>query len=391
MAQKTVANLNDSVTAILQGLNLNNVTNLFTAYERTARQLAQNLSLPTARGRSNITLYDGVTNYTCPTDIFGSNIIDLAPQGVTRHPNDFVYKKGTMDFDRTKDYLWNGSEVAFDSLNGVDILRIVSTYPSPRLEIDPMTATTGWTAAGSASGLTLDENIFYQESASLRFNLTGASAGTLTKTTSSVDFTKYVGTGVGFLAIRTPSATDLISITLKLGSSASDYYEVTSTTGFNGAFATGDWILVPFDFSTATTTGTPSLTVFDYTQITVTHSASMTSFYVGDLWVSLPSPATLIYETASIFKTPAGVISGTISTSSDTIILSDAAYAIYEQECAKTVAKQQGGRMSQGPVQTINEDLYGERGNPNKPGLYAQYRADNPTQKLSQVGNWYDE
>lgn len=393
MAQKTVANLNDSVSGLLQGLNLNNVHNLFGAYERTARNLAQNISIPTARGRSNMTIYDGVLDYICPTDIYGSNIIDFAPQGVVRHSNDFVYKKNTMDFDRLKGYLWNGTEVAFDSLNGVDIIRIVSTYPSPKIEIDPMTATTGWTAAGSASGLTLDENIFYQESASLRFNLTGASAGTLTKSTSSVDFTKYVGSGVGFLAIRTPSATDLTSITLRLGSDSTNYYEVIATTAFLGAFSTGDWILVPFDFATATTTGTPVVTLIDYTQIIVTHSASMTSFYVGDLWVSLPSPATLIYETASIFKNATtSAISGSINTSADTIILSDAAYAIYEQECAKAVTKQQGGRLaSQGAIQNINEELYGERGNPNKPGLYALYRSDNPTQKLAQVGNWYDE
>lgn len=392
MAQKTVANLNDSVSGILQGLNLNNVRNLFGAYERTARNLAQNISIPTAKGKQSITLYDGVYDYSCPTDIFGSNILDLAPQGVVRHSNDFVYKKNPVDFDRLKDYLWNGSEVSFDSKSGVDIIRIVSVYPSPKIEIDPMTATTGWTASGSASNLTLDENIFYRESASLRFDLTGSSTGILTKSTSSVDFTKYVGSGVGFLAIRTPSATDLTSVTLRLGSDASNYYEVTSTSAFLGAFSTGDWILIPFDFSTATTTGTPTVTAIDYSQVRVNHTASMTSFYVGDLWVSLPKPATLSYETASIFKDVSGNISGTISTNADTIILSDAAFAIYEQECAKAVAKQQGGRLAgQGAIQNINEELYGERGNPNKPGLYAQYRSDNPSQKLAQVGNWYDE
>ncbi len=393
MAQKTVANLNDSVSGILQGLNLNNVKNLFIAYERTARQLAQNLSLPTARGRNNITLYDGVIDYVCPTDMFGTNIIDLAPQGVTRHANDFVYKKPSMQFDRQKDYLWNGTQVTFDSLNGVDILRIVSTYPTKKIVVDPMTDNFGWTVAGSASSLTLDQNIFYQESASLRFNLTGASTGTLTKSISAIDFTNYVGSGVGFLAARTPSATSLTSITLRLGNDASNYYEVTATNAFLGAFSTGDWILIPFDFATATTVGSPTTTALDNTQVRVNHSASMTSFYVGGLWVSLPSPSTLIYETASIFKNPiTSVVSPNINNENDILLLSDSAYAIYEQESAKAIAKQQGGRLaSQGVIQNINEDLYGEPGNPNKPGLYAQYRADNPTQKISEISNWYDE
>lgn len=390
MAQKTVANLNDSVSGILQGLNLNNVRNLFTAYERGARELVQNLSISTARGRNNLTIYDGVFDYVCPTDIYGTNILDVAQQGNTRAPSDYLYKVGSQDFDRTKGFISNGTSVTFDSLNGADIIRMVSARPLPRIEIDPMTDNAGWVASGSASGLTLDENIFYQESASLRFNLTGASTGILTKTTPSVDFTTYVGVAVGFLAIRTPSSTDLTSITIRIGSGASDYYEVTATTGFLGAFRTGDWLLIAFDLAGATTTGTPTVTAIDYTEVRVNHSASMSNFYVGGLWFSLPYPVTVIYETASIFKTPAGVISGTISTSADTIILNDGAFAIYEQECAKIIAKQQGGRISDGSVGTINETLYGERGNPNKPGLYNLYRSDNPTQKQAQVGNYYN-
>lgn len=388
--QKTVANLNDSVSGILQGLNLNNVTNLFTAYERTSRILAQKIYIPTSKGRTSLTLYDGILNYSCPTDIFGSNILDLAPQGVDRNVNDFVYKQGSQDFDLNKGLLGNGSQVSFDSLNGVDIIRIDSTNPLAKIELDPLTATTGWTAAGSASGLALDENIFYHGSGSLRFTLTGASVGTLTKATSSVDLTSYAGVGVVFLAFRTPSATDLTSIAVRIGSSSTNYYEVSNTTGFLGAWTTGDWMIVALDLATATTTGTPVITAMDYSQIRITHGVTLTNFYVGDLWISLPFPSTLTYETASIFKVSGGSASPSISTSADTIILNDAAYAVYEQECAKTIAMQQGGTLASPVIQTINEELYGQRNNPERPGLYALYRADNPEQKLAQVGNWYD-
>ncbi len=394
MAQKSVANLKDSVSGILQGLNLNNVKNLFTAFERTARQLAQNISIPTAMGRQSITLYDGVFDYLAPTDIFGSNVVDMQQQGISRFSDDYVYKQYISDFDRTKSWLTNGTQITFEARKGTDIIRIVSTRPTPKIELDPFTATTGWTVSGSASGLALDQTVYYQLPGSLRFTCTGSSTGILTKAIPLNDLTSYVGVGVVFLAIRIPSAnsaTDLTSITVRLGSDSTNYYEASSTTGFLGAWTVGEFLLVAIDLSTATTTGTPTVTAIDYAQIRIAHTATMTNFYIGDFWIALPSPNTLIYETAAIFKASGSNPSQTISTVSDTVILSDSAYAIYEQECAKAVAKQQGGRLSSGVINNINEDLYGERGNPNKPGLYAQYRATDPSQSMQMVGNYYDD
>lgn len=341
-----------------------------------------------------MTLYDGVFDYAAASDIFGSNVVDLQQQGVTRDLTDYLYKSGISDFDRTKNYLSNGSKVTFESRSGTDIMRVVSTRPIPKIELDPMTATTGWTAAGSASSLTLDQNIFYQFPASLRFTLTGSSTGTLTKAISSVDLTDYLSVGVVFLAIRIPSSqtlANLTSISVKIGSSASAYYSVSATSGFLGAFVLGDWLLVSFDLSGATTTGSPTITAIDYAQISIAHTGTITNFYVGDLWIALPYPVTLIYETASVFKASGANSSQSITTVSDTILMSDSAYAIYELECAKTVAKQQRGTLSSGIIQSINEELYGEKGNPEKPGAYAQYRSNNPSQTVVQIGNWYDD
>lgn len=397
MAQKTVANLKDSVSGILQGLNLNNVKNLFGAFERTARQLAQKISIITAMGRSNFTLYDGVFDYLSPSDIFGTNIVDLQSQGITRNLNDELYKVGISDFDREKNWLPNGTQVTFEARKGTDIIRVVSTIPTSKIELDSFTATTGWVAAGSASGLTLDGTVFYQQPGSLRFLLTGASTGTLTKTIPRQDLTSYVGVGVVFLAIRIPSTetlANLTSISVKIGSSSSAYYSVTSITGFIGAWTLGEWLLVALDLARATTTGSPTVNNITYAQISIATTGTITNFYIGDFWISLPSPVTLIYETAAIFKASSQNPSSTIVTVADTIILSDSAFAIYEQECALAVAKQQGGTLASTVVATINQDLHGVRaprtGAMIQVGLYDLYRADNPSQKQSQVGNWYD-
>lgn len=394
---KSVANLKDSVSAILQGLNLNNVKNLFTAFERTARQVAQKISIPDAMGRYNLSLYDGVINYLSPSDIFGSSLLDIQPQGVSRNENDYVYKAYISDFDRTKAFLPNGTEVTFEWSKGVPIARIVSTRPISRIELDPMTATTGWTAGGSASGITLDSTVFYQEPGALRFLLTGASTGTLTKTISRQDLTSYVGVGVGFLAIYIPPSqtlANLTSITLKIGTDASNYYTVTATAGMLGAFVLGEWLLVPFDLATATTVGTPTVNNIVYTQISIVTAGTITNFYVGDLWISLPSPHTLIYQTASIFQVSGQNPSSSINTVADNIILNDNVYAIYELECAVTIAQQQGGDLASGVIKGLNEQLNGIRGYRGvliQPGLIDLYRADNPSQMIRTVGNYYDD
>lgn len=394
--QHSIANLKDSVSGILQGLNLDNVTNLHTAFERTARQLAQKISIPTAMGRSSLVLYDGVIDYPAEDDLFGSNIVDIQQQGVSRNPNDYVYKANISDFDRTKNWLPNGTQITFESRKGTDIMRLVSVLPTPKIELDPFTATTGWTASGIASGVTLDSTVFYQNPGSLRFLLTGAGTGTLTKTISRQDLTNYAGVGVVFLAIRIPSTNtlaNLTSINVKLGSSASAYYSVTSTTGFIGAWTLGEWLLVALDLASATTTGTPTVTNITYAQINIVTAGTITNFYIGDLWIALPTPTTVIYETASIFMASGANPSQSITTVDDTIMLSDPAYVIYEHECAYAVAFQQGGSLSSLVLATISVILNGQtsrNGMKVQSGLYDLYRSDNPSQKLIQVGSYYE-
>lgn len=384
----SVANLKDSLSGMLQGLSMNNVKNLNIALERTARQVCNKLDIPEATGRQNLTLYSGVIDYPAPTDIFGSAIVDIQPQGMTRNITDYVYKRPLEQFDRQKSYVSNGYEMTFEYRKGVAIERIVSTRPVPKIELDPMTDDTGWTAAGSASSLVDDETVYWQTPASLRFTLTGASTGTLTKAIQSQDLTDYIGVGVVFLAFRTPSSSDLTSIAIRLGSDSTNYYSVSNTTGFLGAWIANEWTLIALDLSGASTTGTPTVTAIDYAQVRVTHGATITNFYTGGLWISLPSPHTVIYQTNAIFQASGANPSQSIGTAADTVLLNDSAYAIYEIECAIEIAGQQGGTLANGVIQTLREKL---NGSDKGVGLYAMYRADNPSQQLSVIGSYYDD
>lgn len=384
----TVANLKDGVSGILTGLNLSNVTNLYGAFERAARTLVQKADIPEATGFQSYTLYDHVFDYAAPSTIFGGTIIDFRPQAIDRTNWDYVYKKGIEPFDRTKLLLPNGVQLTFEPRNGTGIMRVVSTRVTGRAVLDPMTDTSGWAAAGSASGLTTDSTDYYEGGNSLRFTLTGASTGTLTKTISAGDISDYQGVGVVFLALEIPStasaATLLSSVAVRLGSSDSAYTEVTATTGYLGTWTLGQWLLVALDLSTGTDTGIPDYTNIDYLQVRLAHSATITNFRVGGIWVSLPTPYTLIFGSSALFlPTGSTTTALTISADSDSIILNDAAYLLYTWECAKEVAIQQGGSLASGQVQMINSRLENE--------IYPMYKADNPSQEIRTTANYYDD
>jgi hypothetical protein len=394
MALKTVENLRDSVAGLLSGVDLNNVDDVNGCFERAASTLAQKADVPEMSGIQNITLYSGVFDYACDERIFGTAINDIRPQGISRNPGDFVSKIDQEDFDRTKNYYYpSGTRSTFQYENGQPIIRIVAPFPKQQVILDPMNATTGWTASGSASALTADYTAFYQSPASLRFTLTGSSTGILTKTlTNPLNLSSYEDVGVAFLAIDIPegsTATNLTNIALRLGSDSTNYDSVTETEGFLGAWVSGNWLLVAFDFSSATSTGTPNWAALDYIQVRLAHTGTFTNFRLGGLWLSLPSPAQILYQSAAIFLA-VGSTSPTvaITANTDTIILTDPAYNIYLQECALSVLQNTGASASDATSIKINQILDGN-GNTDI-GLYARYRGDNPSQEIRQTGAWYD-
>ena len=393
---KTVSNLKDSVAGLLSGLDLQNVDSLYKAFERAARVFTQKAKIPETQGTQNIMLYDGVTDYLINQSIFGSTLLDIRPQGISRDAHDFVFKKFGDDFDRNKQLKSSGTMACFDYSAGIPIIRIVSNTLAPKIILDTMSSTTGWVASGSASSLTSDSSIYYQKPASLRFTLTGSSTGVLTKTlTTGIDLTSYQGMGVAFLAIEIPTgatATNLTNIELRLGSDSSNYYTVTQTSGFLGSWISGQWLLVAFDLSVSTTTGSPIVTAINYLQTRIAHTGTFTNFRLGGLWISLPSQSQIIYGSAGFFKVGNTVLQ-TITTDNDSIILSDPAYAIYEYECALAILQQTGGGASDSTMASFNSILNGLRarnGMVVQMGLYDLYRAENPSAELRTSGTWYE-
>lgn len=381
----TVGNLKDSVAGLLTGVNLDSVTGANQAIERAARKLVQKADVPEASDVENITLYDGVYDYPMDTNIFGEAIIDVRPQGESRSQLDTVVKRPVSLFDREKHTLPSGYAISMAYDKGTPIIRIASPKPKSRVTVDSMQQTTGWTAAGTAASLVQDDTVYYEQPASLRFSLAGSGTGTLTKAINSINISSYEDVGVGFLAMRIPdgaTVSDLTSVAIRIGSSASDYNEVSNTTGFVKAWVAGDWLLTAFDFSGASETGTPDWENIDYAQVRFAHTGAFTNFRVGGLWLALPSPHEVLFQTAAIFLA-SSALNKTITDDDDQIILNDAAYLLFEHEAALQIAVQGRATESAANMRAI---LYGGE---DQVGLYNQYRADNPSQELRTVGYYH--
>lgn len=387
----TVGQLKDSVAGLLTGTNLNNVQSLDEAIERAARTLVQQANVPEASGRQIYNIYNGVYDYLAPDTIFGGAITDFRIQGNSRNPyTGYAYKKPIALFDRTKAIIPNGVSVTFEYNKGTPMVRVSETRAQTRAIFDTMSAKTGWAVGGSASGLALDANVYYESPGSLRFNLTGASSGYIEKTiVPDIDASDYRGVGMVFLAVRTPDVTDLTNIILHIGSDSSNYDSVTATEAFLGAFQVDDWFLVAFDLSTAISTGTPDYSNLDYARLTFTHAASITNIRVGELFLGLSTPYEMLFQSPAIFMAAGQNPSKTITNDDDSIILNDAAYTIFEYEAAITILIQGGGGITAGLGQTYNQILHGNGST--DIGLYARYRADNPSEELRTIGNWYND
>lgn len=392
MARKTVENLRESVAAILTGIDLDVVEDLYGSFERAVATMIQKADVPETMIRQPIMLYSGVNYYTPDPRMFGTGVIDIRPQAINTWGGQ-VYKRPISDFNQLTRRLPYGYTVTFEYKDGDPVMGILQGKTIPQTNIDSMTALTGWAVGGNASGLVLDNTVYYQSPASLRFNLASAGTqGTLIKTlTNALNLTSYLGVGVNFLAAYFPNADLINSVELRLGSSATNYYSVVVTEGFLGAFISDEFQLIAFDLADATTVGSPNIAAINYVEVITNYTTGtqLNNVRYGGLFISLPSPQQILFYSAAAFRSgDSGPFSTTITNDEDEIIFRDAAYNIYVQEAAREVAKNEGADVGSAMIAEI--DLVLEGGG-NKVGLYDQYRGDNPSEELRQVGNWYEE
>lgn len=389
-----VSDLRQSIRGILTGLNTNNVVDWNGKLQRVATTILMKGDIPEMSDRYALDLYDGVFDYVSPPNLFGSLVQDVRPQGVSRNRFDIPYKKPLMDFDLMKQRLNNGVLLTFEQRGVQQVMRLAQTRATPRVDLGSVAVLGTWVAGGAAQSLALDQTVFYQSPAAIRLNLNSAPGGGLgyaETTINSANLSAYQGVGVVFVAIRLPdanAASSVSSIGVHVGNNNANYWDVSATQGFLGAWTYGDFLIVALDLANASTTGSVTNTAITYLRVyfNYTSATPINNVYIGGVWVSLPTPYEIPFETTALFC-PSGSTTRqkTTTTDSDVIILGDAGYQLYAYEVAREIAFGKGGSIASGLISGIDLVL---EGNASKIGLYTKFRQDNPAQTLRNVGSW---
>lgn len=242
---------------------------------RAVREVISDVDLRSTKRKTYLSpvLNENQFDYQAPADLKELGLIDV------RRLKDRIAEwklVPTEEFDRRKSS--NGNLVCIEDGDWVKKLRISAELDGSQLvlhECDDIDEDGTWAASGSASNLTEDSDFYLHGSASLNFDI-GASYTSALLTNpdmDAVDLSDYENAGSIFAYIYIPSFTGLTSFKLRVGSSASVYFEKTVTaTNENIAFTSltsAGVHLLRFDLATATETGTVDMANVNYLRLEV--------------------------------------------------------------------------------------------------------------------------
>lgn len=218
-------------------------------------------------------LFDGVDDYSCPSDLMNVKVIDI-PLQVNRNKAFEVILVPPEEYDRYKDSTQDVL-VTVDQYDFFKKLRVSTQFDDKTITLSSLDSISNITAFGDAESITLDGYQFVKGSGSVKFNISSAGGTTagITESIPVVDLTNYISAGSIFSWVWITSISNITNYKLRLKSSVSNYYEITATQTNEGtAFKVG-WNLLRFDLSARTTTGTPDMTNISSYDLFMTKSA----------------------------------------------------------------------------------------------------------------------
>lgn len=276
--------------------------------------------MPTTEREQDFRVFSGVYEYPMPSDFAG--IIPLRRPLGAQSP-DFLH--GTSRGMARWPY---GRKTAIKYNRGTPYFMVLDTEGASLAvhSCDSLSDNGTWAVTGDGSGLVLDEQIYVEGSASLRFTVTG-SGGTTTLTCTDMnqfDITDYLANGWIFLNLQCPStnSASVTSMEIRVGSSATDYYSVTATKRHRGDDIGGGWGLIGADISGYSISGTPDDDAMDYVQIIITHPTTGVNgtYRLDDIFFGQPTYYQLPYYSSQNVLDASGSYKENISATSDAIL-----------------------------------------------------------------------
>lgn len=343
-----VSDIKARLEAKIHGSNLTKVKDIYgLMYEAAGNVLLRMNPRETHRyAPIENALYDQVYTYAIPADLKGTQITDIRAQA-NRTPADNFTKVGQEEFDMNK----LNNTVTVDTNTGIKTLRISKKLlPGSLLhDANSITESGTWSVGGSATNLSVDTVNKITGSGSLRFDINagGSSSYIENSTFPAVDLTSYLNLGALFVWVYIPSTAIISSVSLRWGSSSSDYYSSTAASSVaNTAFVVG-WNLLRFDWAGATTTGSPVVTVIDYLRVTFNHTASAVSgCRVDNIIAKLGSIYETGYFSKYLFRSAAGTWKERPDADTDLLNLDIESSNVYLYELCELVAVEIQGKDS---------------------------------------------
>jgi hypothetical protein len=358
----------------LHGTTINQVRNVYGIFNRAARDvLADCDPAETKRSVALPVIYPEVYDYACPADLKGDRIIDIRPQ-FNRRLADRPSQTYNQEFDLLKSKIRDGELVTVKWDTGLKTLRIAADPTGSTLlhDCDTITGNGTWATTGSGGGIVVDSLNYVQGVASLKWALgnfvlaietdgyflledgvtyldvstTPGSVGYIENSTfSPADLSAMAEEGAIFCYLYLPNITDAVSVKLRWGSSALDYWEKTVTTAFDStAFVTG-WNMLKFDWQTATMTGSPVNTAINYLQFGLTPvTFPLYPVRVDAFFASLGSIAILDYYSKYMFRDGStGAFKETVTADTDLINLDTDSYQVFFNRVMYLASQQMQG------------------------------------------------
>lgn len=331
-------------------------------------------------------LFDGVYNYPIGSDIKGNKLIDIAPQA-NRDALLQWHLTTPEEFDRRKGF--DPFVCAVRDQDGLKRLLASARVNSSMLvvsSLDSLTAGGGtWTAFGDGANLTADGDSYVRGSGSIRFDISaagGTTAGIYNAGLDSFDISDYVNLNRSvFVWVYITSATNITNFKVRIGSSSSNYYEITVTTTNEATSFVAGWNLLRFDFSSKTTTGSPDSTACTYAALFMTKAVgkvSETGYRFDSLILEGGSTFDVIYYSKYPWQSSAGTYLANSTSSTDYLNADDDEYRLF---------------LAEGRVQAARDrkdfdvlpDLETERDK-----AFAGYIAANPSEAMLLSNQYYD-
>lgn len=373
---KTISKIKDDLSRKFKGASIDDVRGIsdYSVFGEAASNMLLNIDpLETIR-HDEVNIFQDVHDYTSPANLKGKKIIDFRPQ-VNRVPSDNFDQTYIEDLDRDREN--QTFSVEFDE--GTKFTRVVDRTLTGSIQAT-RSESADWTAGTGVSNITEDTILFSEAGKSIRFDITSGTSD-LTWAGTAFDLSDHQEKSSFFMNVYWPDSSLITSITVRVGSDSSNYWEITGTIHF-GSVRTG-WNLYRFDWNGATQTGTVDEANTDYVNVRIVSTANDTDIRIGALISRLPYPREWVYYTDAMFRSSAGAWLTVPTADTDVLVLEKEAEIVFLYECCQIVASDMSRDTQK---EKFNRILHGDG---NEVGLYGRYKNAKPGEAIRPKTRYY--